>query len=60
MGTCIRRARVTLLTPVRYLLMKHTKLPYQASMACAWKLSPMHLRLQSALQLSPTATLTNR
>ena len=48
-----------LLTPVRYLLTKRTKLPSQASMACAWKLSPMHLHRQSALRLSPTATLTN-
>jgi hypothetical protein len=29
-------------------------------MACGWKLSLMHLLRQSALQLSPTATLTNR
>jgi hypothetical protein len=38
MGACIRYTRVTLLTPVRSLPTRHTKLPYQASMACGWKL----------------------
>lgn len=48
MGTRIRHSRATLLTPNRYLLTKHTKLPSQASMACGWKLLLTHLLRQSA------------
>jgi len=41
-------SHTTSLTPVRYLLTKHTKLPSQASTACGWKLLLMRLLRQSA------------